>query len=85
MAQNVSEADIGKRVFVSGYGEGTLQFVGMHHEKNELRCGVELGEPKGRNNGTVGGHLYFDCKPNFGILVPIAKVTSCWNAGFVWG
>ena len=30
--------------------------------------GVVLDEPKGKNNGTVDGKKYFDCKDNFGMF-----------------
>ena len=50
---------IGRRVKVDGYeGDGTLRFVGAHHVSNLPRCGVELDQPGGKNNGTVKG-----CRP----------------------
>ena len=37
-------------------GDGTLRFVGAHHVSNLPRCGVELDQPGGKNNGTVKGY-----------------------------
>ncbi len=31
--------------------------------------GVELDEPKGKNNGTVLGKAYFSCRDNHGLFV----------------
>lgn len=53
---------------------GVLRFYGPHHEKGQLRCGVELNTPIGKNDGTVGGHTYFTCEPNRGILCKPDKV-----------
>eukprot|EP00043_Microstomoeca_roanoka_P011985 m.113350 g.113350 ORF g.113350 m.113350 type:complete len:2370 (-) comp15356_c3_seq2:346-7455(-) len=72
----VSDIDVGKRVKVQGYScPGTLRFFGKHHENGALRCGVELDEPEGKNNGTVGGHVYFSCQVNHGVLCSPSKVT----------
>ncbi|XP_065841188.1 golgin subfamily A member 6-like protein 7 isoform X1 [Oscarella lobularis] len=37
-------------------------------------AGIELESPEGKNDGSVQGHRYFDCKPNFGIFVLAKKV-----------
>lgn len=70
----VGPGDIGARVFVDGYCEGTLRFFGPHDSKPGLRAGVQLEKPVGLNNGTVGGHVYFSCAPNHGALVAPSKV-----------
>ena len=36
--------------------------------------GVVLDEPVGKNDGSVGGKKYFDCKSNCGIFVRVEKV-----------
>ena len=72
----VTAADVGKRVTVEGYScSGVLRFFGMHHERNSPRCGVELDEPFGKNNGTVGGHVYFSCNDRHGVLCTPEKVS----------
>ena len=40
-----------------------------------MRCGVELDDPVGRNNGSVGGEQYFTCADKHGVLVVPNKVT----------
>lgn len=72
----LSASDIGKKVQVQGYScPGTLRFYGNHHKTGLLRCGVELDQPEGKNNGCIQGHQYFTCDPNYGILCTPAKVT----------
>jgi len=74
----ISEADLGSRVSVAEYAsEGTLRFVGQHAESGKLRCGVELDDPVGKNNGTVKkkGAVYFVCADGHGVLTKPDKVT----------
>ena len=70
-----TESDVGRRVRVQGYAcGGVLRFYGSHATKNIPRCGVELDEPVGKNDGTVGGHVYFKCADSRGVLVAPSKV-----------
>lgn len=49
---------VGLRVRVEGYHcAGTLRFYGEHHERGTMRCGVELDEPYGSNDGKVDVRL----------------------------
>eukprot|EP00754_Rhynchopus_humris_P024180 Rhum_TRINITY_DN14870_c27_g1::Rhum_TRINITY_DN14870_c27_g1_i1::g.126348::m.126348/K13304/SGK3; serum/glucocorticoid-regulated kinase 3 len=41
-----------------------------------LWVGVELREAKGDTNGTFGGHAYFECRDNYGLLVPGYEVKT---------
>lgn len=66
--------DVGKACTVPGVGSGIIRFVGLHAEKQEPRIGVEMNEPKGKNNGTVNGHKYFECKEGHGLLTTLKKV-----------
>lgn len=53
--RNVTGDDVGKRVRIQGYScSGTLRFFGQHKAKGTARCGVELDEPLGKNDGRVG-------------------------------
>lgn len=70
-----TQEDIGKRVLVEGYDSiGTLRFCGNHASKPGMRCGVELDDKIGRNDGTVAGHKYFECEDMKGVLVAPYKV-----------
>lgn len=52
----ITEVDVGCRVTVAEYDcEGTLRFVGCHAESGKPRCGVELDDPVGKNDGTIKG------------------------------
>ena len=79
-ASLISAEHIGRRVRVQGYCDGVLRFAGVHVTKGGPRCGVELDEPIGLNNGVVGGHEYFQCTKNvedgqkYGVLVIPNKV-----------
>lgn len=70
-----SASDVGKPCIVSGVGSAVIRFVGLHAEKKEPRIGVEMNEPnKGKNNGTVNGHKYFECKDGFGRLTIPSRI-----------
>ena len=55
--------------------QGILRFIGPTRFSTGLWCGIELSRPDGRNNGTVKGVKYFNCKFNYGIFVHAEKVT----------
>ncbi|XP_067625084.1 restin homolog isoform X3 [Eurosta solidaginis] len=69
---------VGDRVIVSsGFGSrpGILRYLGETQFAVGNWCGVELDEPSGKNDGSVDGVKYFECKPKYGVFVPIAKVS----------
>ncbi|KAH8298303.1 hypothetical protein KR018_001927, partial [Drosophila ironensis] len=69
---------VGDRVIVSsGFGSrpGLLRYLGETKFAPGNWCGVELDEASGKNDGAVDGIRYFDCKPKYGVFVPIAKVS----------
>ncbi|KMY90679.1 restin homolog isoform X16 [Drosophila simulans] len=69
---------VGDRVIVSsGFGSrpGILRYLGETQFAPGNWCGVELDEPSGKNDGTVDDIRYFECKPKYGVFVPIAKVS----------
>ena len=68
---------VGKRCTVDGVDcEGTIRFVGPHHETGKDRVGVELDEAVGKHSGTVKGNAYFKCAKKCGILVDPKKVSE---------
>ncbi|XP_020714959.1 restin homolog isoform X4 [Ceratitis capitata] len=69
---------VGDRVIVSsGFGSrpGILRYLGETQFASGNWCGIELDEPSGKNDGSVDGVKYFECKPKYGVFVPIAKVS----------
>eukprot|EP01122_Echinamoeba_exundans_P007038 TRINITY_DN2084_c0_g2_i1.p2 TRINITY_DN2084_c0_g2~~TRINITY_DN2084_c0_g2_i1.p2 ORF type:complete len:527 (-),score=97.10 TRINITY_DN2084_c0_g2_i1:3361-4941(-) len=68
----------GSRVVVKGkidqFGVGTVRFCGPVKFSPEVWVGVELDQPRGRNDGFVNGERYFTCAPNHGILLKAAGV-----------
>ncbi|KAI8806230.1 dynein associated protein-domain-containing protein [Cladochytrium replicatum] len=62
--------DIGLRVEITtSKAVGTVRFVGTTAFAAGKWIGVELDTPTGKNDGTVTGKRYFDCKPNYGLFV----------------
>jgi len=70
----MSESDVGSRVMVKNFGVGTLRFFGPHKKDGINRAGVELDVAGGINNGTAGGHYYFECPDKHGVLVDVRLV-----------
>ena len=67
---------LGARVSVEGYEcQGTVRFIGPHHDPTKgARVLVELDLPVGKNDGTVGGHVYGAVAAKCGVLVAPSKV-----------
>ncbi|KAI8813462.1 dynein associated protein-domain-containing protein [Cladochytrium replicatum] len=62
--------DIGLRVEITtSKAVGTIRFVGTTAFAAGKWIGVELDTPTGKNDGTVSGKRYFDCKPSYGLFV----------------
>lgn len=45
---------------------GTLRFCGTTEFASGQWAGIELDEPEGKNNGSVGKIQYFKCAPKYG-------------------
>merc|ERR1711860_173574 len=63
--------DVGALVCVrtpEGQKTGILQFKGETKFKEGEWFGIELNTPTGKNDGTVQGIRYFECKPKHGLF-----------------
>ncbi|CAG8525134.1 15381_t:CDS:10 [Acaulospora morrowiae] len=70
-----SELVVDARCEISG-NSGTIRFVGPTEFAPGKWVGVELDEPSGKNDGSVKGKNYFDCKPKHGVFVRPSQVKS---------
>ncbi|NWV69053.1 CLIP4 protein, partial [Malurus elegans] len=67
---------LGDRVVIAGQKVGTLRFCGPTEFASGQWAGVELDEPEGKNNGSVGKVQYFKCAPKRGIFAPLSKISK---------
>ncbi|XP_041841504.1 kinesin-like protein KIF13B isoform X1 [Melanotaenia boesemani] len=66
----------GAYVTVGNNKAGTVRYIGATQFAGGLWVGVELDTPVGKNDGSVGGHRYFQCKPGYGVLVRPDRLSS---------
>jgi dynactin 1 len=64
---------VGALVEVSA-GRGIVRFAGATSFSSGKWIGIELHEPKGKNDGSLQGLTYFSCKPNHGVFVRPSQV-----------
>ncbi|XP_064365985.1 CAP-Gly domain-containing linker protein 4 isoform X2 [Dromaius novaehollandiae] len=67
---------LGDRVIIAGQKVGTLRFCGTTEFASGQWAGIELDEPEGKNNGSVGKVQYFKCAPKRGIFAPLSKISK---------
>uniref|UniRef100_A0A7N5ZZG6 Kinesin family member 13Ba n=1 Tax=Anabas testudineus TaxID=64144 RepID=A0A7N5ZZG6_ANATE len=68
----------GAYVTVGSNKAGTVRYLGTTQFAEGVWVGVELDTPVGKNDGSIGGHRYFHCKPGYGVLVRPDRL-SCRN------
>ncbi|KAG5294564.1 p150 dynactin NUDM [Histoplasma ohiense] len=66
----------GQVVCLSDGRNAIIRFIGSTSFAPGDWIGVELGEPTGKNDGSVQGERYFDCEHGFGMFVRPAAVVS---------
>ncbi|KAH0631581.1 hypothetical protein JD844_005979 [Phrynosoma platyrhinos] len=72
---------LGDRVLVDGQKVGTLRFCGTTEFASGQWVGVELDEPDGKNDGSVGGIRYFICPPKHALRKKSLSVGSLDREG----
>ncbi|ELU18914.1 hypothetical protein CAPTEDRAFT_180238 [Capitella teleta] len=70
----VEELVVGERVLVAGQRKGVIRFCGETDFAPGLWYGVELDRPVGKNDGSVNGHRYFECRAKCGVFAPPTRV-----------
>ncbi|KAI0207755.1 CAP-Gly domain-containing linker protein 4 [Lamellibrachia satsuma] len=67
---------IGSQVVVGGVKTGILRYCGMTDFAPGIWAGIELDEPAGKNDGSVGNTCYFKCSHKYGIFAPVSKISK---------
>jgi len=78
MADEGKALPVGSRASITGkpeLGLGIVKYVGVTKFAPGRWVGIELDKAAGKNDGTVMGEKYFDCKPAHGIFVKTNMVT----------
>ncbi|XP_071446983.1 CAP-Gly domain-containing linker protein 1 isoform X4 [Hetaerina americana] len=78
------EPRVGERVIVmssQGSKAGVLRYIGTTEFATGMWAGVELDDPVGKNDGSVGNKRYFECMPKYGLFAPVAKISRSPSSG----
>ncbi|XP_071953459.1 CAP-Gly domain-containing linker protein 4-like isoform X2 [Antedon mediterranea] len=67
---------IGDKVTVGGSKIGILRYCGTTQFAPGVWAGIELPDPEGKNDGSVGGIAYFSCPVKHGVFAPMSKVVK---------
>lgn len=80
-----ADIGVGAYVEVASAGRGYVRFAGTTSFATGKWIGIELDEPRGKNDGSVKDERFFNCKPLHGMfirpsqvkLIRVAPVTVC--------
>ena len=73
--EDLERFHLGQLVLIDNKIQGVVRFVGHTHFASGVWVGVEIGVPKGRNDGSIGKKRYFQCPSKYGLFVPPRKLT----------
>ena len=72
---------VGMRVRLNTGEAGQLAYMGPVSGKEGEFLGISLDEKVGRNDGSVGGHRYFEAKDKFGLFVRRQEIVATEKTG----
>ncbi|SPQ20508.1 8f8fcf29-924a-4fda-82e2-838abf50329f [Thermothielavioides terrestris] len=72
---SISDLAVGQKIRLSDNRSGTIRFVGQTAFAPGDWVGIELDDGSGKNDGSVQGERYFDCKMGFGMFVRPSTIT----------
>ena len=61
--------ELGQTVLSKDGRQGVIRYIGNATFATGAWLGLELPDDKGKNDGSVNGERYFECRPGFGIFV----------------
>ena len=73
-AKGVIRLSAGTRVQTVHGDAGSVRFVGVTHFRDGSWVGIELDRPNGKNDGSVQGTRYFECKTKHGLFTKADKL-----------
>ncbi|KAJ8306320.1 hypothetical protein KUTeg_016865 [Tegillarca granosa] len=79
---DLAEIEIGDRVIVAGQRKGTVRYLGGAKFAPGVWYGIELDRPVGKNDGSVNGERYFNCKPKHGVFAPLSRIQKLGDRRF---
>uniref|UniRef100_A0A0B7AJW1 CAP-Gly domain-containing protein n=1 Tax=Arion vulgaris TaxID=1028688 RepID=A0A0B7AJW1_9EUPU len=82
MSLDTEIIEVGDRVVVAGQRKGTVRFIGEAQFAVGMWYGVELDRPVGKNDGSVNGVRYFNCKAKHGVFAPLTRIQKLGDRRF---
>lgn len=79
---SLAEIESGDRVIVAGQRKGTVRFVGETKFAPGIWYGIELDRAAGKNDGSVSGVKYFNCKMKHGVFAPLSRIQKLGDKRF---